>query len=179
MTLLQARADYVTALQTVSGLHVYTHGGTFDLAQLKAYARQAPAAILSLLRFDTVRIGGYPVATAHWGVIVMARDTPGAKRAEAVIDLAERVVSAVLPVFAGQSTSGAVARSGKTIESRNLFSAPLDAEGIAMWGLEWTQGLDLVQTDTSVDLSTLHLAWDLHTPDGTIEAEDDLTHLEV
>jgi hypothetical protein len=176
-SLINAREAYMVALEgALPNVKVYKHGGEFDLKQLKAYGRQAPCVILSLLRFDATRQGGYPVAAAHWGLVVMTKNEGnGIPRDDAALDLTERAVSCILPFFAGSTPQGAVSSATKQIVSRNLFNAPLDQEGIAMWGAEWRQTVDLVQDlNHAADFKRIGLKWDLapEGPDGQLEAED-------
>ncbi len=190
-SLLNVRAAYLVALETaLAPAKVYVHGGAFDAKQLAAYGRQAPAVVLTLLRFDAKRQGGYPVgADAHWGLVAFTKNEPshlvaGARFApqqkdEDCIALIEKAVTALMGTFPG-AASGQPVSAPKTIHCRNMFGVTLDAEGVAMWGAEFAQQLDLVQVDTSVDLVRFHLTYDLAaTADLESDAEDLLEDLDV
>lgn len=180
-----ATADDVTStLPALTGVHIYAHGGSFDLRELRRFARQCPALIISLLRFDPIIQAGIVTTVAHWGVIVMTKDASTADRDRTVVELAEAAVKVVLSSFAGQNPSGAVSRPGDLV-ARNLFSTELDKEtNLAMWGFEFTQVLDLVQVIETSDYLTMHLEYDLYPRDPApvepaeigeiIEAEDDI-----
>ena len=175
-SLLIARSAYKTALETVPGIRVYTHGGMFTAKDLERYSRAAPCAVLSLLRFDPRTESGIVQATAYWGVVCVTKAEPGTPQDAGCIALAEACCIALLPVVAGEDG----ASTPTDMEGRNLFSQPLDAVGIAMWSLEWTQTLDLVQDIVSDEWTRFHASWDLYPRDndaelGTIlEAEDDV-----
>jgi hypothetical protein len=180
-SLANVRAAYLVALEAaLPAAKVYTHGGAFDAKQLAAYSRQAPAVVLTLLRFDAVRQGGYPVAIAHWGVVCFTKNTTPILKDEACIALMEQVVGVLLPLFGGSTVTQPVSSALKQIQCRNMFGATIDAEGIAMWGAEFAQQLDLVQTDTSVDLKRFHLTYDMaQTEDLETDAEDLLEDLDT
>lgn len=179
-SLLVARTAYLSALSTdasLEGVQVYSHGGEFDLAQLKAYSRQAPCVVLALLKFSPTIQAGIVTCTAKWGLVAITKnDAAATRRAESVIELTEKAVKVLLRVFAGE----AAAQRPKDMQAVNLFSAALDQVSIAMWGVEFTQYLDLVETFDSDDLTSVHLIWDLYPRDndadlGTVlEAEDDV-----
>lgn len=176
-SLLDARDVYATALQGISGVHVYAHGGTFDRTQIERYAREAPALVVSLLRFDADLEGGSTMAKVYWGVVGFTRsEKPGDPRDRTVIDLAEAATQVLLVTFAGMSPRS----RPRGIEARNLFGVEVDRIGIAMWGLEWQQILELDQVDTSAPFTRLHADWDLSPRDNAaplgqvLEASDDV-----
>lgn len=181
-SLSNVRAGYLTALEAgLPGIQVYSHGGSFDAKQLAAYGRKAPAVVLTLLRFDAVRQGGYPVAIAHWGLVCFTKNTPGLPgKDELCVALIEKAVGVLLPLFGGSTSTQPVSTALKMIHCRNMFSVTIDMDGIAMWGAEFSQQLDLVQTDTSVDLARFHLTYDLAaTADLETDATDYLQDLDT
>lgn len=182
-TLVSAQAAYLNALSTALPNHtVRSHGGEFDLKQIETYGARAPALVLTLLRFDVFRSGGYPTARAHWGLVCITKNEgDGFLRHTTCVQLAEQAAGIILPLFAGANLSGATSSAQKQIISRNLFSSALDLRGVAMWGLEWTQLMDLVQDHSdAVDFKTLKMFWDLAPDtDGVYEAEDEITNLDL
>jgi hypothetical protein len=175
--LMDARNAYLEALDTLDGVNVSPHGGRFTIKELERYAKLAPAAVLTLLKFEPTLAGGLYSAKASWGCVFFTKDTQtDRERGVSVIDLVEKAVSVLLPVF-----NGAAGGRPMSMDARNLFTSPLDAIGIAMWGLEWDQMLDLSPSQgEAVDWSLLHLTWDLAPRDNDAdlgdvpEAEDDI-----
>lgn len=175
--LIDARNAYLEALDTLKGVNVSPHGGRFTQKELERYARLAPAAVLTLLKFNPMRQGGLYSATATWGCIFFTKDTQTEReRGVSVVDLAEKASCLLLSTFVGDAGGRPM-----DMEARNLFTTPLDLIGIAMWGIEWDHMLDLTPDQgEAVDWTLLHLTWDLAPRDNDAdlgdvpEAEDDI-----
>lgn len=179
--LLKSRTDYLNALRSVPALgndRVFSHGGAFTPAELERYARAAPAAALTLLKFEPEIEAGIVQAIAHWGVILFTKSTSDAlDRSASVIELSELCSIALLYAFSGNAGGRPMGMA-----CTNVYSSPLDDEGIAMWRCEWSQQLDLVQDigDSVNDWLLAHVDYDLFPrPDGedlgeVLEASDDI-----
>ncbi len=181
-SLVDAQDAWVTVLSaSLPTVNVFEHGGRFTSKDLAEYSKQAPALALSLLRFDPVRQGGVTTCTAYWALIgftVNGKQGRG-DRGDLCIALMESAAHVILQTFGAQNALGAVSRPSEAI-ARNMFSFELDRVNVAMWGLEFQQQIDLVQTFDAVPFERMHLVWDLaprdnDPPVGEIpEAEDEI-----
>lgn len=195
-SLVDVRTAMVTALRAdsrLAGVNVSTHGGDFTLAELLRYGgKGCPALVLALLRFKPQDNGGLIVAEATWGLVAMTKDAvapevidpPTAartiRRDESVIDLADKASRCILRLFAG--TDATVVGRPQEMICQNEFAEKLDREGIAMWGMQFGQLIDLQEeSDSSVPFDLLHAEWDLvplsqpaDELGDQIEAEDDI-----
>ena len=179
-SLLAARAAFVSALEsapTLAGVQVSTHGGAFDLKQIRAYGKAAPHLVLTLLRYDASRQGGGLVsAEATWGLFAFTINTPGVLRDASCIALMEAATKVLLNTFAGD---GAAQRPVE-VTALNRFDGPLDVEGVAMWSMSFQSMLDLTEEIDTDIWQQMHAEWDLAPRDNdadlgdVLEAEDDI-----
>lgn len=161
------------------------HGGDIDLAELKVYARNTPALILALAGIK----GMYQserVAECMWALFVVCEDTgDGAGGVYGKIEQTHDYVDALLRVLLAFGQRWGLSDRGvgpvTDVVARNLYSRKIDDRGVALWGLSWTQQIDLADdTDLTVPLNTIHADWDLYPRvDGAVlgdelEASDEL-----
>lgn len=160
-TLVDTWDAWITVLETIPNVHVYPHGGSFTKSELKRHSRQAPALLLTLLRFDPIVQGGIITSEARWGLIAITKDSSTKDRHRTCIALAELAAAKILLSFGGQNAGGAVSR-GKDLAAKNLFGTELDGEAnIAMWGIEFVQTLDLTVEILTAQWTKFALTWDL------------------
>lgn len=168
-SIVDVRTRIAAALSAgLPGVNVSTHGGDFALDDLLRYGAKPPHAVLACLRFrPRDDHGGLVVAEVTWGLVVLTKDatitTPAprtVRRDESVLDLADRTARIILRLFPGiEDTS--VGRPQEMICS-NEYSDKLDRNGIAMWGIQFGQVIDLQEeNDSSVPFERVHADWDL------------------
>lgn len=166
------RDAIVTALQAqtgagerLAGVNVSTHHGDFDLEALTRYGKQAPHLVLAVLRFTPVRGGGTIIADTVFGLVALTDDRADVRRADACLDLADAATRALLPLFSGSAST--TVSTPQDYQAVNEYSAALDKLGVAMWGMTWTQSIDLIDVDTSVPFNGVDVDYDLSTrPEG-------------
>lgn len=183
-SLVDARDAFVTALgaaPTLAGVNIYTHGGEFSLAELQRFARLAPALVLTLSRFSADIVGGVVQSLAHWTLVGFTRDTPAVPRDESCVALLEAATTVMLRTAAGAATVSGVASRAHNAAGRNLYTLELDkSSNVAMWGVEFDQFVDLVETVSSDLWTQMHIDYDLYPRDNdaalgdVIEASDDI-----
>lgn len=161
-TLSSVAAAYVAELSAdsrLAGVNVSFHGGDFTLEDAKRYSAGAPALILTILGFDVELHDGSVMACTQWGAVALAKDVPGTQRRVGVVDLAEAAVQALAQTFVASSVS----TLGKpcNLKAGNSYSPAADATGLAFYALTWEQEIELQEADTSVDLDTLYVDYDL------------------
>lgn len=184
-TLIEARDAYVVALNTQAlsrlGVTISTHGGTFDPEQLGRYSKTAPAAVLSLLSYETDCTEGYLRCVARWGIVVFAQDRGASPKDVNVVAISEAVTVALLTDFVGLD----VERKPQQVSARNFFGVTIDKPGVAMWGIEFGSEFQLTVAeqgvDDQLDLTSVRSVWDIaprdnDAPVGEIpEAEESIT----
>lgn len=180
MSILAFRESIKTTVEgTLKTLaKVYTHGGRFDLDELKRWAVQAPCVVIAPLGIRAAYIeGGQSVADVQWGIFTVTRDLKTTTRDAAALTLVEGVLSLVK---SDQRWGSDDAHAVEDVRGENLFTGKLDAQGIAIWGISWKQGIDINVFDVNAldDFllyeSTIQLSDDEDVPtsidDVTLEA---------
>lgn len=124
---------------------VKEHGGRFDMAEIEKYGVSAPAAVVGIMGINAVRyIGGLLLGDLNMAVVLVTKDTPQIKRDVAMLGL---VVKALKTINPKQRFADGNAQAPTNIRATNLFGRSSDANGIALWGIEWTQPYDLSEFD--------------------------------
>ncbi len=128
---------------------VYTHGGRFDVEELKRWSVKAPCAVVGALGINSIDSeAGQPVALVEWGAFIVTKDTADLKRDVSALGLVEALLGIVTPL---ERWGDDAAHVPTAIKATNLYGGQLDKTGIALWMIGWTQGYDL----NRFDLSTL------------------------
>lgn len=132
---------------------VAAHGGSFDEAELKRYALEAPAVRVVLVGMGSVeRYGtGEMVAPLHFAAVCVARDEakPGVGVVNRDAACAALAASVALIVDANRWGWGArpdepgMVSYPRDLEARNEYSGSLDNKGVALWQVTWTHGVRL------------------------------------
>lgn len=149
MSILSLRDDMKDALAAgVSDFAaVYTHGGRFDLDELKRWAVKSPCALIGPLNISEVRMeGGQTVAAIDWGCYIVAKDTPTMKRDAMALTLVGAALAVINPE---QCWDDDDAHVPGLIKAQNLYGGKLDGNGVALWAITWTQALDINAFDAS------------------------------
>ena len=170
MSLLDTRQAIAAALEVAIGnlAQSGTHGGRFDLAELRRWANRSPCVLSACLGVQGVDLEGgtQPVANARWAAYVITRGDHIEKRdAQAVA-----IVETVLATVPGNDWGETDTHNPKSIRADNLYNSALDKVGIALWAVTWDQRLDL----STVALSSLS-DWDTFYTDYEIGDDDSTT----
>ncbi|KAB1440351.1 phage protein Gp37 [Pseudodesulfovibrio senegalensis] len=144
-----AKIDQATSRK----VHCASHGGRFDLHELKRISTKAPAVFVAVLGFSdlTESCGDYE-AWVTWGAFVVTRDRPGQPRDLAALSIVD-MLSLLIP-----GNTWDLKESISTAErtrADNLFSTVIDKAGMAMWAISWRQNMTLGQAMTESDLASL------------------------
>jgi hypothetical protein len=176
MSLETLRNGVVETLDTATpkNVHCASHGGRFDLQELRRVSSKAPAIYVASLGFSNLKesSGSYE-ATVAWGAFIVAKDQRGAKRDQVALAIVD-MLSLIVPdnSWSLDETLGAPER----VQADNLFSALIDKAGVAMWAITWRQHMQLGQAMTENELAALDLfkTFDARFPikDDAPEAED-------
>lgn len=139
MTALELREAIATKLRAeFSGVEVISHGGRFDAEELRRWSIKAPALVVMCVAADGVNdLGGIPSVPWRFAVVVVTKSTAKAKRDEVALGLVE----AVLHRVHGNRWGAENVDAPDQVLAENLFSAPADKEGIALWGMRWSQAV--------------------------------------
>jgi phage gp37-like protein len=152
---------------------VISHGGRFDVDQLRRYTTRAPAIVVSCAGVSKIEIeGNERKASLQWAAIIIARNQPANMRDV----LALAMLESLLHLIAGNNWDMNDVHTPTNISATNLFSATSDSLGNAMWALTWNQAIDLPGTfASSLDLfEKLYTKYDLDTTDGIDDDAEDM-----
>lgn len=186
-SLTLVREAYVTTLANapeLAGVNISSHGGLFTEKEIAEYSRQAPAAVVTLVSFKPSRQDGAAICECQWGMIIFTTDKPGtaSRRPRTAIDITAAVSAVLLVTAVGEDVANV--NAPHSMAASNEFTRGADSKGLAIWGLRWSQSVELaIDTSNYGDLETVDAKWDLYPRDNAavlgdvIEAEDtiDLT----
>lgn len=118
------------------------HPGIYDAQELGRAALEAPALLLHCAALSPGEYAGgdayeYEAALALY---LPVRDEPGAPRTETLLD---DLVAPLLGYLPGRTWGGPWTGAAGQPLARNLYSATIDARGLALWSIEWDQTLRL------------------------------------
>jgi hypothetical protein len=178
--LLALRAAVVASLKARLGtsVDVDSHGGVFDLAEVKRFATKAPAvrvAIVGAGRASRWSDGRWKIPV-RFAAVVFTRDAApgGAKlpRDAAALLLASAVELAIASNRFG--LEGVF--QPEEVEARSEYSGPVEEVGVALWQVTWTSaalvGAPNDPPDTAIAALTQALVqsvatWNAPTPPAT------------
>jgi hypothetical protein len=143
-SLPQLRDAVVAALgQALPQVKVATHGGTFDEAEIKRYATQAPAVYICVVGVEggTIFNDGRLKLPVHFAAVVVTKD--------AVIDnrKVERdlsglaICSAIELTVSGNRFGLEGVFHPENLRARNEYSGSVDQMNVALWQVNWTSAL--------------------------------------
>lgn len=180
MTLVEIRDAILEQLrQALPALREVTPGrGRIDAAELQRLVLAAPCLSMAVLGLRNVQFepGQGVCADVQIAAFLVARNQPGTPRGDAILALAQGVVSTVSGNLWGLSDS-----VSEPVDCRadNLYSAAVDSKGLALWAVPWRQRFVLDAGEAAYGLDDFlraHLAWDVVPGDGEPEPED-MVHL--
>lgn len=168
------------------GVKFSVHGGSFDTeTELKRYAKQTPAVVISIMRVDFIEdLVGEPKADCIVGAFVVTQDKKGAEqdRATTALSLTENLLHYVGCKFPRRDW-GVDAEYPKNVIARNAYAKTFDDDGVAVWGVFWEQRIPIEGPIPAVEdaLEAVHVDYDLSPRDNdaelaeVIDAEDIVT----
>ncbi len=139
--LLSLRDAVVASLKAKlpAGLSIETHGGTFDLAEVKRFATLAPAvrvAIVGAGRASRHSDGRWKVPV-RFAAVVVTRDTADATKVRR--DAAALLLASAIELAIASNRFGLEGVfQPEDVEARSEYSGPLDTLGVALWQVTWT-----------------------------------------
>ena len=138
--LLILRDAVVASLKnSLAGISVEAHGGTFSLEEIKRYATLAPAvrvAIVGCGRGSRFADGRW-MAPVHFAAVVITRDAVGAEKIPR--DAAALALVAALELTIASNRFGLEGvRQPENLDARNEYSGAVDQFGVAIWQVTWT-----------------------------------------
>ncbi len=147
---------------------VKTHGGQFNVQELRRVAVYAPAALVTVSNGDVTRhAGSTGVGTLTIDVFVVTGGTSAVGRDDGALLLVQSIVGLAV------RNDWAYADAGppKAIKFRNLYSGQLDSKGVALWAVRWQQDveIDAPTIDDLDELRSLYINTDLADKDGVVE----------
>jgi hypothetical protein len=144
VSLAQFRGAIVDVLKAaLPNVNIDTHGGTFDLNEVKRFATLAPA-----IRVAIVGVGkheqygdGRVLLPVNVAAVAVAKDAMAdGKKIERDFAGLALTQAIELTVFGNRFGFEGVKRPAD-LDSRNEYSGPLDQTGISLWQTTWTSGL--------------------------------------
>ncbi|MGD0564542.1 MAG: hypothetical protein ABSA66_15805 [Roseiarcus sp.] len=177
--LLSLRDAVVVSLKAKlpEGLSIETHGGTFDLAEVKRFATLAPAvrvAIVGAGRASRYADGRWKVPV-RFAAVVFTRDTADTTKVRR--DAAALLLASAIELAVASNRFGLEGVfQPEDVEARSEYSGPLDTLGVALWQVTWTSaaliGAPNDPPDTAIAALTQGLVegvatWNAPTPPAT------------
>ncbi len=126
---------------------IETHGGRFDLAEIKRLSRKLPAVFISILQVNDmteVETGEFDVELTI-GVFIITSDQPKLPRQIAAISLIEELVLIIADNQWGMDRVGV--HPANLPNAKNLFSKEVDKTGIAIWAISFKQKLRIGENE--------------------------------
>lgn len=122
-----------------------THGGRFDLEELKRVSRRAPAVLVSAVQIPALADNRANQMRVRWVAYLIVKDAPGASRDVAALDYTE----ALMRLVKGNDWGLKSLQRPENIAADNLYSGGSDRNGMALWAVSWQQVVNLSHADIS------------------------------
>lgn len=156
---------------------VITHQGDFDADAVERYAVNCPALIVTLAGAKSKKRGGVIETVLRVNVFVLVKgktDTDRTTRASVIIEHLERLI------FEADWADAVPSKSPDDVEDTNLYSAPIDQAGLALWAVRWDQLFHVPPLTDPSDFDNFHRMWVDYVNPGTTEPviSDQLIDLE-
>lgn len=172
MSLLDLRTAITAKLDAaLPNIDVKSHGGRFTLQDLQRIATQAPAVRVGCLGVIKAELSGSSVTvTATWGAFALAKDKHQLPRDAGALIMAAQILSIIPENNWGIDDAGLPDK----IRGDNVYSGKLDAKGVALWAVTWTQSTEIETLDFESlhDFATFAADYDLDPADGETDASD-------
>lgn len=168
---LAANPDLIALKASVS-----VHGGDFKLDDLKKYAKNAPAVVVSLLHVSEDEDTRLDECT--FGLACVAKAVPPLDQHAAAIDLVATVLRALRGNF--WSDISLELSAPTKVTAQNLFNASLEAVGgIGMWAVGFHQLVEDLPLDAGAAPWSAFLTWDLQPTDEDRPHATDVVEIEA
>lgn len=126
------------------------HGGRFNIDELKRVCAKAPAVFVSMLSAGRVNAdNGGTNAVINFAVYVVTKRTSRVSEDQLVLNLVQKLIQILARQQWGLDESE---KEPENIKAQNLFSQKVDRQGVAMWGITFSQQFDL---GGQIDLNAL------------------------
>jgi hypothetical protein len=122
----EAVTQIKTAFAETKKIHIASHPGLFNEAEIKRLSNQTPAILTSFLRFKDEN---NTISFISW---VLYR----ANSKDLLYDGALKIVSALIPVIRGIDADWSIG-GGESIDAECLYSGTLDQMNVTFWGVRW------------------------------------------
>lgn len=170
ITYRAAIASTLAADSRLSGVNIYTHGGLFDLSEINAYARKAPAVVISLAKIEAENLGGQAFGNIAVSLVVFTADRGGVTRDVRAIQIVEALMN-ILRRTPNQTwgLGGTFAlRVPSDVTAQNLYNRKADNEGVGIWALVFHQLIEMSTggIESGDDFLTFGAKWDLSPRSG-------------
>jgi hypothetical protein len=138
------------------------HAGKWDAKELKRYAQRPPAFFFTVMGGAVERQPDINFPAQCVGVL-MCEDRKGQRKEDQVLEYSDLILRSLGSTENDTclwGLSNAIKRPYK-IAARNMHSADIDAEGVALWAVTWQQSFDLTEeSDGSiVPLAGWNASW--------------------
>lgn len=163
VTYRSAICTTLAADSRLTGVQIYSHGGDFDLAEIRAYAKKTPAILVSLQKVQSANKGGEAWATVAVSLVVFTMDRAGLPRDARALDIVEALMNILRRSpnqYWGLGDSLGLS-AVHDAQAQNLYSRKLDDEGAALWGVVMHQDVEMTYVPVGDGFDALAANWDL------------------
>jgi hypothetical protein len=177
---LDSIADYIGAqVSEIKASEVV--GGTFDLVEMKRRSAELPAAFTTLtatkdgsIQFGKLYCRGFFLAVLAVSSRAQGQAVPP-DRARQIVHLLSRVMIKIADAdnFGNAEITSKPAR----VASMNPYTATIDSNNLALWGITWEQDLELTFDDEPAELpplTSIHADWQMVESTQPVDAEDEI-----
>lgn len=138
--LLALRGAVVESLKAKlgAGISIETHGGTFDLEEIKRFATVAPAVRVAIVgggRASRFNDGRWRVPV-RFAAVIITRDTAAPMKVSRDAAALLLVTSVELAIASNRFGLEGVFQP-EDVEARSEYSGPVDTLGVALWQVTW------------------------------------------
>ena len=114
------------------------HPGRFDLETVREFAIKPPAVRVAVLGWSTVTLdpAGFRDVTLLMAAYISTIDQPGLKRDRAALNIGNTLAAFLPDQRFTDCTFGA-----KDLKGQNLFNGNVNAQGVHIWALTWSQDI--------------------------------------
>lgn len=149
-------------------------GGKFDLAEVMRRSYRSPAIFVTCEATKTLDKTESTV-TASMVMILVVKSSSAKERSPAIMEIASKIATWLPSADFGD---GQVVGDPENVDTKNLYGAKADKQGVTLWGFRWEQGLKLTHTaDPVLPEATIYADWDLAPPDGVNIEKTDIVEL--
>ena len=156
-------------------------GGSFDIVEMKRRSTELPASFVTLTgskdgeyKLGKLYTRGYFLAV----LAVSSRATGQAvppDRARQILRLLSRAMIKI--AAAGTFGNAEITSKPRAVSSMNPYTATIDSQNLALWGITWEQDLELTFDERPADLpdlTSIHAEYTMVESSNDLDADDDI-----